>query len=379
MHDDVPSSAALLQPLTLRTTTLANRLGLGPVNPGFFDGGGRLSRVAQVFYSTYADATLGIVYVGGVAVCSAGRSNQGSLVITQPGGAAALESVATVTKRMGTAFAVQLMHSGRQASSREIGHRLVAASPIPCDVHRETPRQATARDIAAIIGWFRDAAGTAQRAGADVVEIHAAHGYLLSGFLSRHSNTRADGYGGSVRNRFRLLAEVILATREAAASCDVGIRVNVAENVDMGGLDVDELIEGLLPLRDAVDFVSVTAGIYTTGTDWIMPPRTLGQAPWRSRAKTLRDAMGKPVFLAGNIDSVSLADSLVREGFTDVCLMVRALLADPLLLRKWVAGRAGEVRACTDLLLCKYHSRGRSAVYCPHNVPLKELRRKRAR
>jgi 2,4-dienoyl-CoA reductase-like NADH-dependent reductase (Old Yellow Enzyme family) len=379
MHDDERSSAALLQPLTLRSTTLANRLGLGPVNPGFFDGGGRLSRVAEVFYSTYAEAMLGIVYVGGVAVCSSGRSNQGSLVITQAGGAAALECVATVTKRLGAAFAVQLMHSGRQASSQEIGHRLLAASPIPCDVYRETPRQATTRDIAAIIGWFRDAAGAAQRAGADVIEIHAAHGYLLSGFLSRHSNTRADCYGGSVRNRFRLLTEVVVATREAAASCDVGIRINVTENVRTGGLDVDELVEGLLPLREAVDFVSVTAGVYTTGTDWIMPPRTLGQAPWRWRARTVRDAIGKPVFLAGNIDTVDLADSLVREGFTDVCLMVRALLADPLLLRKWAAGRADEVRRCTELLLCKYHSRGRSAVYCPHNPPLKELRRKRAR
>src|SRR5262245_61995950 len=181
MHDDERSSAALLQPLTPRSTTLANRLGLGPLNPGFFDGGGRLSQVAQVFYNTYAGAMLGIVYVGGVAVCNSGRSNQGSLVITQAGGAAALEHVATATKRLGTASAVQLMHSGRQASSREIGHRLLAASPIPCDVYRETPRQATARDIEAIIGWFRDAAGAAQRAGADVIEVHAAHGYLLSG------------------------------------------------------------------------------------------------------------------------------------------------------------------------------------------------------
>lgn len=379
MHDDERASAALLQPLTLRLTTLGNRLGLGPVNPGFFDADGRQSQVARVFYSTYAAAMLGIVYVGGVAVSDSGRSNRGSLMISGPGGAEALERIAAGTRRMGTALAVQLMHSGRQASSREIGHGLVAASPIPCDVHRETPRQATARDIATIVRWFQQAAGVAQRAGADVIEIHAAHGYLLSGFLSRHSNTRTDGYGGSVRNRFRLLAEVVAATREAAPSCDVGVRVNVAENVPADGLDVDELIEGLLPLRDAVDFVSVTAGVYTTGTDWIMPPRSLGQAPWRSRARAVRGALGKPVFLAGNIDTVELADSLVQDGFTDVCLMVRALLADPLLLRKWLAGRTAEVRACTELLLCKYHSRGRSAVYCPHNPPLKALRRRRVR
>lgn len=188
--------------------------------------------------------------------------------------------------------------------------------------------------------------------------------------MSRASNWRTDAYGGSTHNRFRILRDLVHEVRMAFDLC-LGVRINVAENTHQPGLDLPELVEGLAPIIDGLDFISVSGGVYTRGEDWIIPPRRLGQALWRRQAAQLRAAFGLPVLLAGNIDSVDLAGELIAEGSADVALMVRSLLADPRLLEKWRADDPDGVQPCTELLLCRYHSRGASNVYCPHNAVLR--------
>lgn len=363
---------AVLRPVRLGPVAVPNRLGLGPVNPGFaaLKAADRLDAVRR-FYGQYAEADVGLVYFGGVAVRPEGRSNANSLVMTDPVDAAMIEAVADAVRGSGGTMAVQLMHAGRQASSIEIGAPLLAASPAACAVVGETPTEASAADIQAVVHDFGRSARAAARAGAQVIEVHAAHGYLISGFLSRASNWRTDAYGGSTYNRFRILRDLVHEVRTGTAGLCLGVRVNAAENTHEPGLDLPELVEGIAPLAGALDFISVSGGVYTRGEDWIIPPRRLGQALWRRQAAQLRAAFGLPVLLAGNIDSVDLAEELIAEGSADIALMVRSLLADPLLLEKWRNGTPDRIQPCTELLLCKYHSRGATNLYCPHNAVLR--------
>jgi NADPH2 dehydrogenase len=360
----------LIEPLLVGCITLKNRLGLGPINPGF----SHLSRQAlsQIleFYSAYARGQVGTVYIGGIAVSHDGRSNSHSLVMNDTLTRRLVEGIAAKITSRDAVLAIQLMHSGRQASSIEIQAETIAASAMAGKYYVGVPRQATRADLRTVVRAFAQAASAAVTAGAQLVEIHAAHGYLISGFLSRASNQRSDEYGGSVRNRFRLLREVLDAVRLVTDSSAVGIRINVYES-EKFGLTVPELIEGLGELVSLVDFVSVTAGMYAVTGDVIIPPRSLGPALWRRQARTLKGALRVPVFLAGNITSPELAERVLTEDDADLILMVRSLLADPNLFTKYLNGYGDTIQPCTELYLCKYHSRRASNVYCPHNPTLR--------
>jgi 2,4-dienoyl-CoA reductase (NADPH2) len=204
---DRPLWRHTLAPLRLGAVTARNRLGLGPINSALFEPDGSIRDLHLRFYSRFAAEELGLLYVGGVAVAAGGRSNRGSLVLDSGERARGLERVAAVCRRTGVALIVQLMHAGRQARSSEIGAQPIAPSAIPCPVVGEVPRALTRDEITLLCRQFGRAAAIAEQAGADLVEIHGAHGYLVGAFLSPYSNLRRDEYGILPGGRSRFLTE----------------------------------------------------------------------------------------------------------------------------------------------------------------------------
>lgn len=233
---------------------------------------------------------------------------------------------------------------------------------------RHVPRAATASDIDGVVENFSNAARLAQAAGADFLEIHAAHGYLLSGFLSAYSNHRADKFGVSIEGRFRILGSVLGEIRRTS-TVPIGVRINTEEAVP-DGLTVEQVLIGLRSISTRIDFLSVSAGVYTTGTDLIMPPRSLGTAVWARQASILKNELGIPILLAGNIDSPATCAQVLERNQADLLLMGRALLTDPLMLTKHIAGRDIDITPCIYCAQCKYHSRGERHIYCPFNPVL---------
>jgi 2,4-dienoyl-CoA reductase-like NADH-dependent reductase (Old Yellow Enzyme family) len=350
---------------------LRSRFGLAPLNTALFAADGSAGPACRRFYQQYGDSGLGVIYVGGAAITMQGRANQNALVLDRPEKSSGLKAVIEDAHRAGVRVIVQLEHAGRQGRSSETTSHLVAPSPVPCPVIREQPLELDREGILGIIRSFANASRIAEEAGADLIEIHAAHGYLLSSFLSSYSNRRTDRYGGSLRNRFRILKEVLYAVL-SICSTPIGVRLNHREDVP-SGMTLEELQRGLSPLREILSYVSVSAGVYSPRDDIIMPSRALGPAPWRDASKKLRLTLELPTFLAANIDSVALADELLEDGSADVILFGRSLLADPQLIRKGRSEKPGKVRGCTDCGLCKYHSRGRAHIYCPFNPVLRQL------
>jgi 2,4-dienoyl-CoA reductase-like NADH-dependent reductase (Old Yellow Enzyme family) len=183
-----------LAPLRIGGAIIRNRLGLGPINSSLFDDDGSISDLHLEFYDRMARERLGLLYIGGVAVCAAGRSNRGSLVLDSRVRSNGIARVAEVCHQAGVALVVQLMHAGRQTRSAEIGHAISAPSAIPCPVVGELPRALSRDEIQMICRRFGEAAALAEEAGADLIEIHGAHGYLVGAFLSPYSNLRRDDY-----------------------------------------------------------------------------------------------------------------------------------------------------------------------------------------
>jgi 2,4-dienoyl-CoA reductase-like NADH-dependent reductase (Old Yellow Enzyme family) len=361
----------IFTPVIISGVELKNKLGLAPINTGLSDEYGGTGTTCLSFYKQYYHSGIGIIYIGGVAISRSGRSNRKSLVLDYSEKCLGFKGITSLAHQNGVRVVIQLMHAGRQANPKEIESEIFAPSALPCPVIRIVPRELSLEQIRQIIESFGQAAVFAERGGADFIEIHAAHGYLISEFLSPYSNHRQDDYGGSLQNRFRILKEILHKIR-INSSIPIGVRINCKENV-LNGLGMDDVINGLIEVRDSISYVSVTAGVYSYEEDLIVPSRDLPKALWKADALEIRKKLSLPVFIAGNIDSIALADQIVTEGSADVILMARALLADPNLVNKFLNGAEEDIQKCTGCMMCKYHSVGKDSIFCPYNSMLKKV------
>lgn len=361
----------LLKPVNINGLVVKNRLGLGPINTGFLRIGLKCNPLVIEFYNQYITSGVGLIYFGGLAVSKQGKANASSTVL-DTGCIADVETVVQLAHAAATRIVFQLEHAGRQANPDEIGADIVAPSAIACPVVQRLPRALDEREISDIIGQFVNASQIAASYGADLVEIHAAHGYLLSSFLSPRTNKRNDQYGGNRRNRFRLLFEVIDEISKVS-SVPLGIRVNCTDDF-ADGISFGDVLWGLRELSQKISFVSLSGGMYSPYEDLIMPRKEKGIAIWRSFSRAARQSTGLPVFLGGNINTAYLANKLVDSGDADVILMARELLADPRVLSRLVEGEQ-EAPRCLYCGECKYHSLRKQWVDCPLNAVLVEMRR----
>jgi 2,4-dienoyl-CoA reductase-like NADH-dependent reductase (Old Yellow Enzyme family)/NADPH-dependent 2,4-dienoyl-CoA reductase/sulfur reductase-like enzyme len=214
-------------------------------------------------------------------------------------------------------------------------------------------QEATEDDLAWVIGQFADAACRVQSAGIDAVEVHAAHGYLLSLFLSNGYNRRTDRWGGSIENRARLTCEVVRAIRQRVGpDYPVLVRVNGHEYGPDGGLRVSEAAAAAQLIEAAgADAIHVSANAHNPFADFTDGPlpSTVGQ--YRGFAAEVKRSVTIPVIAVGRV-LPELADEMIEQGDCDFVSMGRQLLADPELVAKLRAGRRESVRPCINCYVC---------------------------
>ena len=231
-------------------------------------------------------------------------------------------------------FFIQINHAGRQTLSAYTGCPTVAPSPIPCPVRQEMPRALSQEEIYELIQAYAEAAGRAKEAGADGVEIHMAHGYLLNQFLSPFSNQREDEYGGSLERRLRMPLEVLQAVRKKVGpDFPVTCRFSADEYVE-GGLRIEDSkrIAGKLEEHGA-DALHVSACVGASG--YLLHPSYYSpEGVFVPLAAAIKSAVRIPVITVGRIRTPALADQILKENKADFVSMGRALIADPELPRK---------------------------------------------
>ena len=252
----------------------------------------------------------------------------------------------------GTVVSIQLWHGGRQLHVFNTETSVVAPSPIPWSRNAKVPRELSIPEIEELVEKFARAAMNAKRAGVDFVEVHAAHGYLVSEFLSPLSNKRTDRYGGDLGGRTRFAAEIIRRIKEVAGNdFPVSGRINGADNIHPG-LTLDD-VKAIAPiLVDAgLDLISVSAGVYGSYPT-IVPPVDTPHGCNVPLAEGVKSVVKVPVITAGRINDPRLAEEILAAGKADLVGMARALFTDPELPAKAARGEFDEIHKCIACNTC---------------------------
>jgi 2,4-dienoyl-CoA reductase-like NADH-dependent reductase (Old Yellow Enzyme family) len=234
-----------------------------------------------------------------------------------------------------------------------------------------TYREADEDAIAWLIDQFADAARRVREAGADAVEVHVAHGYVLSTFLSRADNRREDRWGGSLANRARLTVEVVAAVRRAVGP-DLAVLVRLAgrEFGEDGALTTEEAVAAAPLFVDAgADAIHVTGWGRNSFANFTEGPLPDTVGAYRSFARAVKEAVDVPVIAVGRV-LPELAEEMVAVGDCDVVAMGRQLLTDPDLVRKLAEGRRSSVRPCINCYVCVEQNFWDDSPYCAVNPAL---------
>ncbi|ROO61911.1 2,4-dienoyl-CoA reductase (NADPH2) [Micromonospora sp. Llam0] len=345
--DPAEAAALLAEPYRLGPVTLRSRIVKAPTSTGAADAGGYAQPWHRDHYARVGRGSALTIVEFTAIDDGAALGFPGHLGIASDDHAAALAPVAERIRADGRVAGLQIAHAGRQ---RTLPGEALAASAVPWPaIERRLglrPRAITVDEIAAVVDGFGRAAGRAARAGFQVVEIQAANGYLLAGFLSPHTNRRDDDYGGDPARRRRVLLEVVARCR-AALPAEVALTVRLSDrDHEPGGQDLAETAElvAALAATGQVDAVHVSSGNHATRVRQVPPAAVPPGAVWRS-ARTLR-GIGLPTIACGGLTEPVQAATLLRDGTADLVALGRAFLADPDWADKALAGAAERIRPC---------------------------------
>jgi 2,4-dienoyl-CoA reductase-like NADH-dependent reductase (Old Yellow Enzyme family) len=297
-------------------------------------------------YQAWADGGAGLIITGNVMVDGRAMTGPGGVVLQDDQQLDKFERWARIGRSAGAQFWLQINHPGRQMQSN-LGQKTWAPSAVPLELGKlskrfATPHAMTASVIEDVIQRFANTARLGEQAGFTGVEIHAAHGYLLSQFLSPLTNQRMDEWGGSLQNRARLLVEIVKAVRAVvSAEFAVAVKLNSAD-FQRGGFTADDAKKVVELLNDlGVDLVELSGGSYEVPAmqGEARDGRTLArEAYFVEFARDLQTVAKMPVMVTGGIRRHPVAESVVQSG-VDMVGIGTALAIDPYLPRDWLQGK----------------------------------------
>lgn len=326
----------LFDELKIRSVTLRNRIVVSPMCQ-YSSTDGFATDWHLVHLGSRAVGGAAAVIAEATAVTAEGRISPADLGIWKDAHIEPLARIAAFIRGQGAAPGIQLAHAGRKASVKrpwegggaaadsEGGWTPVAPSPIAFEERYRAPAELDERGISAIVGAFVAAASRAKQAGFQLVEIHAAHGYLIHEFLSPLSNRRTDAYGGSLENRTRFAREVVTSVRQVwPAELPLFVRISATDWVP-GGWDPEQSVELAKQLKElGADLIDCSSGGTSPAAKIPMGPGY--QVPFAEKAR--REA-GVLTGAVGMITGAKQADEIIRDGKADVVLLAREFLRQP--------------------------------------------------
>ncbi|MDY3553533.1 NADH:flavin oxidoreductase/NADH oxidase [Gemmata sp. JC717] len=335
-HDRNVPDTDLLAPLTVRGVTFRNRIVVSPMCQ-YCAADGFADDWHLVHLGSRAAGGAGLVFVEATAVAAEGRITPGDLGIWTDAHTEPLKRIADFVTRMGAVPGIQLAHAGRKASCDvpwkggaqlaldNGGWPTVAPSAVPFNEGDRAPAALDEAGIRAVIGQFKVAAARAVRAGFRVIELHAAHGYLMHEFLSPLSNRRTDRYGGSLENRMRIVLETAAVLRDAVPQeLPLFVRISATDWAD-GGWDLPQSIELAKVLKPlGVDLIDCSSGALVPHVK--IPVGKGYQVPF---ADAIRRETGLLTGAVGLITETQQANEVITSGAADLAFLARELLREP--------------------------------------------------
>jgi len=314
-----------------------------------------------------AQGGVGLIITGHAYVRGEGQAGVRQLGVYNDDFIPGLAEMTSAVHKAGGAIILQLAHAGCFANSEVTGQEAWGPS-VMSGKNGPLNREMTREDIWNVVEDFGKAAARAEKAGFDGVQIHAAHGYLLSQFLSPFFNKRSDEYGESLENRVRIVLEVFKSIKgKVRADYPVMIKMNAQDFVD-GGLTADEAIQVAVALDSSgIDAIELSGGTSFSGK--LNPVRsgklsTQGEEVfYRVEAGRYKEKVGAPLMLVGGIRSFEIADRLVNKGTADYISLCRPLIREPDLVNRWRSGDRRKATCLSDNQCFKPATAG-EGIYC---------------
>jgi len=337
----------LFSPIKLGSMELKNRFVIPPMATNLANKDGTVSQALIDYWVARAKGGWGLLIVEFTAIDPLGKVGLCHPCLWSDKYIDGLRKLTDGVHKYGGKIAVQLSHTGRQ-TTREIiaGAQPVSASPIPCPMDREMPRELPLEEIYELIEKFGDAAVRARDARFDAIEIHGAHGYLLAQFMSEYTNKRIDEFGGSLHNRMRFPIEVIHnVRRKIGRAFPLIFRISAEERVP-GGRTLDESRVVARMIEEAgVDAIDVSVGV-SGSSQYIIAPPAVPPGFLLSASQEIKKVVSLPVIAVGRIDHPLLAEDAIESGKADLIALGRPSFADPELPNKVATGNLDEICPC---------------------------------
>ncbi len=363
----------LLQPGRIGPVEIANRIVMPPMTTRTADAQGFITDASLAYYRARARGGVGLITVEMAAPEPAGRHRHREVGISSDAYLPGLRRLVDVIHGEGAKASIQLGHGGGHTRVDICGETPVAPSAIAHPVYETTletivPLALTEERITRIIEAYAAAARRAEQAGFDCVEIHAAHGYLISQFHAPLENHRTDAYGGSLANRARFGLEVLRAVKAAVPRLGVIYRLSV-EDFFPGGMPWHEGLQVALWAAAAeADALHISCGHYRSlpSAQVCLPPMSYPEATFIEFAAGVRRAVSVPVIAVGRLGDPVIAAAAIAQGKADFVAIGRSLLADPAWVNK--VRRGERVRRCLACNTCINEMRGGAGIGCLVNA-----------
>ena len=340
------AAAPLAQTLTLPCgAVLPNRLAKSAMSEALGTMDNRVTPALERLYGTWAQGGIGLCITGNVMIDRAALGEPGNVAIEDERDLDALKRWAAAGTRGGTQLWMQINHPGKQ-SPKGLNRENVAPSAIPFRKEMQaffaTPRELTPSEIEALVQRYATTARIAQKAGFSGVQIHGAHGYLVSQFLSPHHNRREDDWGGTPAKRRRFVLAVLAAMRAAVGpQFPIGIKLNSAD-FQRGGFTEEESLETITALVEAgIDLVEISGGTYEAPamTGVVKSSTRDREAYFLAFAEKVRAITRVPLMLTGGFRSLGgMREALASEAI-DLVGLGRLLAVEPNLPKRLLAGQ----------------------------------------
>lgn len=341
---------SILSPIEIGPVTIKNRFVVPPMSNNFALPSGSLSSRSYDYYVERAKGGFGLITIEATVVDKTAKGGIRKHCLYDDSMIEGLKKVVEGCHEYGAKVSIQLQQAGPEGNAKAAGYPLKSASPIVAAAGKDIPLEMSTKQIYELIDIYGDAAFRAKQAGVDVIEIHLAHGYLISSFISPQTNKRLDEFGGSFLNRMRL-PRLIIEEIKKRVGPDIAIscRLNSSDET-LGGLTIEDskLIARYLE-SIGVDVINLSRSIHLRD-EYMWAPSPIHQGFNLEHARQIKESVNIPVIMVGRFNDPFLADQLINEGHCDLVAFGRQSIADPWLPNKTRDGLFEEQVPCIACL-----------------------------
>ena len=352
----------MFKPIQIGTVTVPNRFVVPPMGNNFANPDGSMSDRSAAYYEARAKGGFGLITLESTVVYKEAKGGPRKPCLFDDAVIPSFKAVADRCHAYGAKVSIQLQHAGPEGNSKLTGYPLKAASAIAPSAGREIPEAMPTEEVYKLIECYGDAARRAQLAGIDMVEVHCAHGYLLSQFLDPNTNHRTDEFGGSAENRFRFAGECLSAIRQAVGK-DYPILVKV--NTNCAGEADAAYAQDILYFCRQFEALGADA-IELSGYNWLGLGKKKVPTFYLDRAVQIRQAVSIPLILVGGVRGPETAQQILDAGI-DFVSASRPFICQPDFVRHLEQGEDSPCVGCTKCLGNIWSKEGRRCI--KHEIP----------